>query len=130
SRGAPLAPANLRALRAYAQRLASLPGVTGVLSPFDALDPDAMTPQQLAASAASEPTASKLRRLADGHGALFFVQQPNPWRSDGSADLLQAVRATPQGELTALAGGPTAQMVDMVAALRSFGVVAAALVAG
>jgi RND superfamily putative drug exporter len=130
ARGAPLAPPNLRALRAYAQRLAALPGVSGVLSPFDALDPDTMTPDEIAAVAAGEPTASKLRRLADGRGALFFVQQHAAWRSDASAALVAAVRATPQGELTALAGGPTAQMVDMVAALKSFGAVAAALVAG
>jgi RND superfamily putative drug exporter len=129
-RGDPLAPDNLRALRAYAKRLAALPGVTSVRSAFDALDPDALSPDELAAVAASEPTASKLSRMADERGALFVVEHGAPWRSDPSAALVQAVRATPQVDLVALAGGPTAQMVDMVHALKNFGPVAAALVAG
>ena len=127
--GAPLVPANLRALRAYAQRLAALPGVTGVRSAFDALDPDALDAAQIAGVAATEPTASKLRRMADDHGALLIVEHGSPWRSDPSADLVRAVRAVPKAELTSRVGGPTAQMVDMLHALRTFGPVAAGLVA-
>src|SRR4029453_3119931 len=63
-------------------------------------------------------------------GALLRVEHGNPWRSDPSAALVHAVRATPRGELSSLAGGPTAQMVDMVGALKSYGPIAALLVAG
>jgi len=127
--GDPLEPANLREIRAYAQRLAALPGVSGVTSAFDALDPDALDAAGLAKVAAEEPTATKLRRLADGQGGLLLVEHGSPWRSDPSAALVHAVRATPTEGLDVLVGGPTAQMVDMMHALRTIGPLAAALVA-
>jgi len=129
SPGAPLEPANLRALREYAQRLAALPGVTGVRSPFDALDPDALDAAGLTAAAATEPTATKLRRMSDDHGALLVVEHRDNWRSDTSAALVGAVRAVPTGPLAVQVGGPTATMVDTLRAMRRFGPMAAALVA-
>jgi RND superfamily putative drug exporter len=127
--GSPLDPANLRLLRSYAERLAALPGVTGVRSAFAALDPDALNAEALADVAATEPTATMLRRMADDRGGLLIVEHGSAWRSDPSAALVRAVRATPADGLTAEVGGPTAQMVDMMDALRSYGPVAAALVA-
>jgi RND superfamily putative drug exporter len=127
--GAPTDPANLRLLRAYAERLAELPGVEAVRSAFDALDPDAMDEAALAAAAATEPTATKLRRMADERGALLVVEHGSPWRSDPSANLVRQVRAVPRDGLAARVGGPTAQMVDMLAALGRYGPISVALVA-
>lgn len=126
----PLAPESLRELRGYADRLVALPGVRGVRSAFDALDPDTLDAKALEAAAASEPTATKLRRMADERGALLIVEHGSAWRSDPSAELVRAVRAVPTGMLSVLVGGPTAQMVDTLDALGRFGPIAAGLVAG
>lgn len=47
--GDPLAPDNLRLLRAYAARIAAVPGVTEVRTPLNDLDPDALTEAEIRA---------------------------------------------------------------------------------
>jgi RND superfamily putative drug exporter len=126
--GSPLDPANLRTLRAYASALEQVPGVAAVRSPFRALDPDALSPEQMRRRMASEPTASELRRMVEGNAALLVAENRHPWRSPESAAAVHAIRAVPHPGLDVGVGGAAAQMVDMVGALRNFGPVAALLV--
>jgi RND superfamily putative drug exporter len=130
TRGAPLDPANLRALRSYVAAIAAVPEVAGVRNAFGALDPDALSPEALQREIATEPTASQLGRMSDENAALLIADNPNGWRSPRSAALVEAIRAVPHpGLVDAKVGGPTAQMVDMVRTLRDYGGLAAVLVA-
>ena len=88
-------PHNLRLLRAYAARLAAVDGVTAVRSPFDALDPDAQTPEELARTAATEPTSTLLARMTHADHSLLVATGAHPWRSAQAADVLEALRAVP-----------------------------------
>ena len=77
--GSPLEPDNLRALRAYAARIAATEGVRGVRSPFDELDPDALS----AGGARAQGRARSGRDDARAHGARGRVAA----RGDGPAPL-------------------------------------------
>jgi len=129
TRGASLEPENLRALRSFAARVDAKPGVTGVRSPFDALDPDALDATELAGAAAREPTASMLRRMSDGNVALLVAENGFAWRSPESAAAVEAIRRVPHPGLDVQVGGATAQMVDTVSTLQEYGGVALLLVA-
>jgi len=126
--GPAVAPENLRRLRAYAERLAAVPGVTGVRSAFTELDPD-LPPDELERRMAREPTATMLQRLVDGDAALLLVAQPHPWRSQAAVALVEAVREVPHPGLRVGVGGPSAQTLDQVLALRRYGVAAIAIIA-
>ncbi len=128
--GSPLEAKNLRMLRAYAARIAALPGVRGVRSPFSELDPDALTPQELARKTAVDPTASKLARTVNGDLSLLVVTGEHPWRSAHAAEVLQTVREVTHPGLDVLIGGPTAQLLDANQTLRDYGYLAAVLVIG
>jgi RND superfamily putative drug exporter len=129
TKGSPLEPANLRALRSYIADIEAVPGVEGVRSPFGALDPDALTPEAMQRKMASEPTATQIGRMVDEDAALLIADNRNPWRSAESARIVDAIRAVPRPGLDAKVGGATAQMVDMVHTLREYGGFAALLVA-
>lgn len=130
TRGAPLDPANLRALRSYVAAIAAVPEVAGVRNAFGALDPDALSPEALQREIATEPTASQLSRMSDSNAALLVADNRNGWRSPQSAALVEEIRKVPHpGLVDAKVGGPTAQMVDMVRTLREYGGLAAVLVA-
>ncbi len=126
--GAPLAPANLRLLRDYAVQLAAVPGVTAVRSAFDGLDPAAQTPEELARTAAVDPTATRLARMTRDDHSLLIATGAHPWRSAQAAEVLEAVRDVPHPGLAVKIGGPTAQMVDLKLTLREYGRTAAVLV--
>jgi len=128
TRGATLEPANLRALRAFGARVDAVPGVSGVRSPFAALDPDA-DPATRAAAGAREPTASMLRRMTDGNAALLVAENDFAWRSPGSAAAVESIRRIPHPGLDVQVGGATAQMVDTVETLQEYGLVALLLIA-
>ena len=129
TKGSPLEPTNLRALRSYIADIEAVPGVEGVRSPFGALDPDALTPEAMQRKMASEPTATQIGRMVDEDAALLIADNRNPWRSAESARIVDAIRAVPRPGLDAKVGGATAQMVDMVHTLREYGGFAALLVA-
>jgi RND superfamily putative drug exporter len=129
TRGAVLEADNLRALRAYAASIASVPGITGVRTAFRELDPDRMTPEEMQREMAREPTASMLRRMVEDNVALLIADNRNPWRSPASAAAVDAIRALPHRGFDVKVGGATAQMVDMVHTLRSYAPVAVLLVA-
>jgi RND superfamily putative drug exporter len=129
TRGASLEPANLRALRTFASHVDAKPGVSGVRSPFDALDPDTLDAAALAGAAAREPTASMLRRMNDGNVALLVAENGFAWRSPESAAAVEAIRRVPHPGLDVQVGGATAQMVDTVSTLQEYGGVALLLVA-
>ena len=127
--GSPLDPANLRAVRAFSAAIEAVPGVAGVRSAIGDLDPDALTPEAMQRKIVSEPTATKLRRMTDANAVLLIADNRNPWRSPESALIVQAIRAVPQQGVRAMVGGATAQMVDQVKTLRTYGPLAALLVA-
>jgi RND superfamily putative drug exporter len=128
--GSPLEPENLRLLRAYTARIAALDGVRGVRTPFDALDPDALTPAELARKAAVDPVATQLARMRHQDVSMLVATGQHPWRSARAADVLEAVREVSHPGLEVMIGGRTAQMVDLRLTLREYGRVAAVLVIG
>ena len=128
--GSPLEPTNLRRVRAYAARIAAVDGIRGVTSPFDELDPDALTPAELARRAAIDPVATQLVHMQHEDVSLLVATGQHPWRSARAADVLEAVRDVPHRGLEVMIGGPTAQMVDLKLTLREYGRVAAVVVIG
>ena len=128
--GSPLEPANLRRVRAYAARIAAVDGVRGVTSAFDELDPDALTPAELAHKSAFDPVATQLVHMVHEDVSLLIATGEHPWRSARAAEVLEAVRDIPKQGLDVMIGGPTAQMVDLKLELREYGRVAALVVIG
>jgi RND superfamily putative drug exporter len=128
--GAPLEAQNLRRLRGYAARIAAVEGVTAVRSPFDDLDPDALTPEQIERKSAVDPLATKLAHTVHDDVVLLVAAGEHPWRSAAAATTLEAVRAVPHPGLEVKIGGATAQMVDLKLTLREYGRIAAVLVIG
>jgi RND superfamily putative drug exporter len=128
--GSPLEPHNLRKLRAYAERIAAVDGVRTVNSPFEELDPDAMSPAELAYKAAFDEVATQLTHMVHQDVSLLVATGEHPWRSARAADVLEQVRDVPHPGLEVMIGGPTAQMVDLKHTLREYGRVAALVVIG
>jgi RND superfamily putative drug exporter len=126
--GDPLAPDNLRLLRAYAARIAALPGVTEVRTPLNDLDPDALSEAEIRAEAAADPLATRVRRTLHENTALLVAGNAHPWRSLAASGVLDAVRAVPHPGLDVRVGGATAQMNDLKAIMKEWGLGAAALV--
>ena len=126
--GDPLTPDNLHALRAYAARLAAVPGVTEVRTPLNDLDPDQHSEAEIRAAAARDPLATRVRRTLHEHTVLLIAGNEHPWRSLAAADVLDAVRAVPHPGLAVRIGGATAQMNDLKAIMKTWGTKAAALV--
>jgi uncharacterized membrane protein YdfJ with MMPL/SSD domain len=123
-----LAPESLRVLRDYVARIEALPGVKGVRSPFAELDP-ALPREELERRMAREPTASLIEHMVDGSAALLVVEHPHAWRAPETVQIVEALRALPHSGLERGVGGPTAQTVDQVAALRVYGTAAALTIA-
>jgi RND superfamily putative drug exporter len=130
TRGEPLEPQNLRTLRAYAVRVAAVDGVKAVRSPFDELDPDALTQEQLARKVSVDPVATQLAHTVHQDLSLLVATGEYAWRSAHAADVLEVVREVPHPGLDVKIGGPTAQMVDLKLTLREYGRLAAVLVIG
>jgi RND superfamily putative drug exporter len=128
--GPPLEAQNLRRLRAYSARVAEVGGVRGVRSPFDTLDPDRLTPEEIDHESAVDPVATQLAHTVHEDVSLLVATGEHPWRSAAAAEVLEAVRLVPHPGLEVKIGGPTAQMVDLKITLRDYGRVAAALVIG
>jgi len=128
--GSPLEPANLRRVRAYAARLAAVEGVRSVRTPFDELDPDAMTPEQLAQKAGRDPAATRIAHMVHEDVTLLVATGRFPWRSSQAAGVLEALRDVPHPGLEVRIGGPTASMVDLIQTLRAYGKFAAVFVLG
>jgi len=126
--GDPLDPENARRLRAYAARIRALPGVTGVRTPLNDLDPDRLSADEIRERAAADPLATQVRRTIHEHSALLVAGNAHPWRSLAAAGVLDAVRAVPHPGLDVKIGGATAQMNDLKAVMKSWGVRAAGLV--
>ena len=126
--GDPLDPQNLRRIRAYTQRVAALDGVRGVRSPFETLDPETMTPEEIARKTAVDPVATQLAHTVNGNVSLLVATGAHPWRSKAAFDVVEALRAVPHPGLTVKVGGPSAQFVDLKITLRDYGRVAAVLV--
>jgi len=130
SPGPALEPQNLRRLRTYAARIAAVEGVKAVKSPFDHLDPDALTPRAIERKASVDPLATQLAHTVHDDVSLLVASGEHPWRSLAAATVLEAVRAVPHPDLAVKIGGATAQMVDLELTLRDYGSVAALLVVG
>jgi RND superfamily putative drug exporter len=127
--GSPLASDNLRKLHDFFDRVQAVPGAGSVRSVLRDLDPDPPSAEARARELAREPTASRLRRTVDDDAALVIVENPHPWRSRESADLVDALRAVPHPGLDVGVGGSSAQVVDQMQALRDHRGLALLLVA-
>ena len=130
TQGSPLEAQNLRKLRAFAARVAEVDGVRGVRSPFETLDPDALTPEQIERMTAVDPLATQLAHTVNDDVSLLVATGEHPWRSKAAFDTLERVRAVPHPGLDVKIGGPSAQFVDLKITLRDYGRVAAVLVIG
>jgi RND superfamily putative drug exporter len=128
--GPVLAPESLRAARGYLAQLARVPGVATLRTPLLELDPDAMDEGALAQLAASPRVAPALARSVHEDLALVVAVGAHSWRSEEAAETVTAVRELSQAGVHATVGGTTAQLVDVRAALRSYGSIAAILVMG
>src|SRR5262245_30053967 len=95
TQGSPFQPANLRRVRTYAARLAAVEGVRGVRTPFDQLDPDSMTPEQLAQTAARDPAATRIAHMVHENVSLIVATGQFPWRSTQAAGVLKELRDVP-----------------------------------
>ena len=130
STGAALRLDNLSQLHGFTARVASVPGVRVVSSPFERLDPDRLSPAEISREESREPTASLVRRTVDGNATLLIAESSNPWRSTQSAQTVAAIRALPRDRLEVEVGGATAQMVDTLHSIRAYAPLALLLVAG
>ncbi len=129
--GSVLEPDALRAVRAYLAELARTPGVAGLRTPLLDLDPDRLDAAALARAIASPKIAPGLARSVHEDLALVVAVGAHPWRTEAAAQTVEAVRSLPHtGLLAASVGGTTAQLVDVRAALREYGSIAAILVVG
>ncbi len=126
--GDPLSPQNARLLRGYAARIRAVPGVTEVRTPLNDLDPDRFGAAELREKAAADPLATEVRRTIHEHTALLIAGNAHPWRSLAAAEVLDAVRAVPHPGLDVKIGGATAQMNDLKAVMKDWGLGAAGLV--
>jgi RND superfamily putative drug exporter len=124
----PLDAQNLRRLRAYAEAIARVEGVRKVRSPYEDLDPDALSQAEIERAASVEPSATKLAHMRHEDVSLLVATGEHPWRSAAASLVLEEVRKVPHEGLDVKIGGPTAQMVDLKIALRQYGRVAAVLV--
>ena len=129
TKGPLLAPESLRAVHAYLGALAATPGVAVLRTPLLELDPG-QDAEALARQAASPWLAPALARSVHEDLALVVAVGAHPWRSEEAAQTVEAVRALPHPGLGVAVGGTTAQLVDVRAALRSYGSLAAILVMG
>ena len=127
--GSPVASDNLRALHDYFARLEAVPGAGAVRSVLRDLDPDPASSAERERQLAREPTASRLRRTVDADAALVIVENPHPWRSRASVDLVEAIRTVPHPGLDVSVGGPSAHVVDQIRTLRDHRGLAVLLVA-
>ena len=126
--GDPLAGENLQLLRAYAKRLERIAGVTEVRTPLNDLDPLTQSEAEIRAHAAADPLATQVRRTIHEHTALLIAGNEHPWRSLAAAKVLDDVRAVPRPGLDVKIGGATAQMNDLKAIMKDWGLRAAGLV--
>jgi RND superfamily putative drug exporter len=123
-----LADASLRSVHAYLGELARVPGIAEVRTPLRELDPDRIVPADLAREEQSQRIAPALARTVDRDLALVTAVGVHPWRSEEAVQTVEAVRALAHPDLGVVVGGTTAQLVDVRAALREYGVLAAFLV--
>ena len=124
-----LEPEQLRAAQHFLADVAALPGVTELRTPLLDLDP-ALAPEELARQVASAEIAPALARTVHSDLALVTAVGVHPWRTEQAAATVEAVRAIPHPGLAVRVGGTTAQLVDVRAALRGYGSIAAILVVG
>ncbi len=127
--GALVEPEHLRQVQQFLADVAALPGVSELRTPLLDLDP-ALPPDALARRVASAEIAPALARTVHHDLALVTAVGTHPWRSEQAAATVEAVRAIPHRDLAIRVGGTTAQLVDVRAALREYGGIAAILVVG
>ena len=123
--GDPTSPANIAAISAYADRLASVDGVTRVESPFTITDPAtgqrvplAQVQQAFGAPEAQRPAfvAPLLAQYVRGSTVRVDVITPHNPSSRAATDMIPVVRAVPAGEgVTAAVGGSAALAADFLA---------------
>jgi trehalose monomycolate/heme transporter len=121
-KGPALSPAGVRAVQAWLERVATVPGVQEVRTPFRTLDPER------GRESADIAGKMELDRTVHEDLALVNVQAADGWRTSAAAATVNAVRAVPHPGLDVEVGGPTALLVDVRGTLSRYGALVAALV--
>jgi uncharacterized membrane protein YdfJ with MMPL/SSD domain len=120
--GPALAPAGVRAVQAWLEGVAKLPGVQEVRTPLLRVDPER------GRESADIAGKMELDRTVHEDLALVNVQAAHGWRTPEAADTVNAVRAVPHPGLAVEVGGPTALLVDVRSTLSRYGALVAVLV--
>ena len=120
--GPVLAPEGLRALQAWLEEVARLPGVQEVRTPLRGLDPER------GRESADIAGKMELDRTVHEDLALVNVQAAAGWRTPEAARTVNAVRDVAHAGLDVEVGGPTALLVDVRSTLSRYGALVAVLV--
>jgi RND superfamily putative drug exporter len=120
--GPVLAPEGLRALQAWLEEVARLPGVEEVRTPLRGLDPER------GRESADIAGKMELDRTVHEDLALVNVQSAHGWRTPEAARTVNAVRDVAHAGLEVEVGGPTALLVDVRGTLSRYGALVAVLV--
>jgi RND superfamily putative drug exporter len=120
--GPVLAPEGLRAIQAWLEEVARLPGVEEVRTPLRGLDPDR------GRESADIAGKMELDRTVHEDLALVNVQSAHGWRTPEAARTVNAVRDVAHAGLEVEVGGPTALLVDVRGTLSRYGALVAVLV--
>jgi uncharacterized membrane protein YdfJ with MMPL/SSD domain len=121
-KGPVLAPASVRAVQAWLDGVAKLPGVQEVRTPLRRLDPER------GRESADIAGKMELDRTVHEDLALVNVQAAHGWRTPEAAATVSTVRAVPHPGLAVEVGGPTALLVDVRSTLSRYGALVAVLV--
>jgi RND superfamily putative drug exporter len=122
TQGPVLAPEGLRALQAWLEQVARVPGVEALKTPLRSLDPER------GRESADIAGKMELDRTIHEDLALVNVQAAHGWRTPEAAETVNAVRAVAHPGLEVEVGGPTALLVDVRSTLSRYGALVAALV--
>jgi RND superfamily putative drug exporter len=122
TQGPVLAPESLRALQAWLEQVARVPGVEALNSPLRSLDPER------GRESADIAGKMELDRTVHEDLALVNVRAAHGWRTPEAAETVNAVRAVAHPGLQVEVGGPTALLVDVRSTLSRYGALVAALV--
>jgi RND superfamily putative drug exporter len=117
-----LGPEGLRALQAWLEQVARVPGVEALKTPLRSLDPER------GRESADIAGKMELDRTIHEDLALVNVQAAHGWRTPEAAETVNAVRAVAHPGLEVEVGGPTALLVDVRSTLSRYGALVAALV--
>lgn len=129
--GAPTTPDNLSAAYAYVQQLRALKGVAGIDSLVNLPGVQGESAYlQLYARPPNAVAQAAVRQYIDGPYELININPGTATYDSATKRLVQEVRAVPYHGFDRQVGGQTAELVDLLATVRHYGVYAVIIVLG